>query len=418
LGPERPIWTAKAVEDERPACAGDGGVVTDFDPYTMAARFGASESTARPIAPPIYQSSTFWSPDADEFFDMATAPRHASFYTRYGNPTVRLFEDAVAQLEGARAALAFASGMAAITGAIMTFAGQGGHVLAQNALYAGVNGFLRNIAPRFGIAADFFVQTDFDDFAAKLRPETTLILLESPANPLLGLTDIAAIAAHAKANGGAVVLVDNTIATPINQRPLSLGADIVMHSATKALGGHADLIGGVLAGSEAHIEAVWEVAHLLGATLDPFAAWLALRGLRTLPMRVERHNRTALAVAQRLDRNPRIVAVHYPGLASHPQHNLAAGQLSPGAGGLLSFEVAGGLAAAETVLDNLHVAHRSASFGSFSSLVVHPAAMWAGTMTEAQMRDVALPPGLIRLGVGFEDPDVIAGDVEQALAKL
>jgi methionine-gamma-lyase len=281
-----------------------------------------------------------------------------------------------------------------------------------------VNGFLRNIAPRFGIAADFFVQTDLDDFAAKLRPETGLILLESPANPLLGVTDIEAIAAHAKANGGAVVMVDNTIATPINQRPLGLGADIVMHSATKSLGGHADLIGGVLAGSEARIEAVWKVSHLLGATLDPFAAWLALRGLRTLPMRVERHNKTALAVARQLEKHPRIAAVHYPGLASHPQHNLAGRQLSPGAGGLLSFEVAGGLAAAETVLANLTVAHRSASFGSFSSLAVHPAAMWAGTMTESQMREIDLAPGLIRLGVGFEDPDTIAGDIEQGLAKL
>jgi cystathionine beta-lyase/cystathionine gamma-synthase len=391
--------------------------VTDFDPYTLAARLGAGESDARPIAPPLYQTSTFWSPDADEFLEMATAPRHTGFYTRYGNPTVRLFEDAVAQLEGGEAAMAFGSGMAASTGAVLSLAA-GGHVVAQSSLYAGVAALLRNIAPRFGIAVDFFEQTDFDGFAAALKPQTKLIVLESPANPLLGITDIAGIAAHAKANGEAVVMVDNTIATPINQRPLALGADLVMHSATKALGGHADLLGGVLVGSNALIERIWRTAYLFGAVFDPFAAWLAIRGLRTLPMRVERHNATALAVAERLEGHPLMAAVHYPGLRSHPQHNLAAQQLRPGGGGLLSFEVAGGLAAAETVLANMHVAHRSASFGSFSSLAVHPAAMWAASMNEAELVTAGVVPGLIRLGVGFEGPAVIAGDIEQALAKL
>ncbi|HLK23307.1 MAG TPA: aminotransferase class I/II-fold pyridoxal phosphate-dependent enzyme [Caulobacteraceae bacterium] len=392
--------------------------MNDFDPYTLAAHFGGAESTARPIAPPIYQSSTFWSPDADEFFAMATQPRHAGFYTRYGNPTVRQFEEAVAGLEGAEAALGFASGMAATTAAIMSLTGQGGHVVGQTALYAGVNGFLRNIAPRFGIEVAFFAQGDLDAFARALKPQTRLVVLESPSNPLLGVSDIARLAAQTKAVSQAVVLIDNTIATPINQRPLSLGVDLVMHSATKSLGGHADLVGGVLAGSEALIETIWQTAHLLGGTLDPFAAWLALRGVRTLAMRVERHNRTAQVLAERLERHPKIAAVHYPGLRSHPQHALAAAQMSPGFGGLMSFEVDGGLAAAQTVLANLRVAHRSASFGSFSSLAVHPAAMWAGTMTESQMREIALPPGLIRFGVGFEDPDVIAGDIEQALAAL
>jgi cystathionine beta-lyase/cystathionine gamma-synthase len=392
--------------------------VTDFDPYTLAARFGGGQTDAHPIAPPIYQTSTFWSADADAFLESATKARHTGFYTRYGNPTVRLFEDAVAQLEGAEAAMAFGSGMAATTGAVLSLAAPGGHVVAQSSLYAGVTGLLRNIAPRFGISVDFFEQTDVAAFAAVLKPETKLIVLESPANPLLGVTDIASISAHAKAKGEAVVMVDNTIATPINQRPLMLGADLVMHSATKALGGHADLLGGVLVGSTALIERIWHTAYLFGAVFDPFAAWLALRGLRTLPMRVERHNRTALAVAERLERHPRVVATHYPGLRSHPQHNLAAHQLKPGAGGMLSFEVAGGLAAAETVLSSLEVAHRSASFGSFSSLVVHPAAMWAASMDEAELVAAGVAPGLMRLGVGFEDPDVIAGDIERGLAKL
>jgi methionine-gamma-lyase len=197
-----------------------------------------------------------------------------------------------------------------------------------------------------------------------------------------------------------------------------MGADLVTHSATKSLGGHSDITGGVLAGSSALITSVWQTSYLLGATLDPFAAWLALRGLRTLPMRVARHNLTAMEVAARLERSAKIKAVHYPGLPSHPQHDLAKRQMPNGSGGLLSFEVDGGLAAAETVMANLRIAHRSASFGSFSTLAVHPAAMWAGMMSEEQLKQSELPPGLIRLGVGFETPDAIASDIEAALERI
>ena len=388
------------------------------DPFTMLSEPTAVLGSMTPIAPPLYQTSTFWSSDPDEFLNMATAPRHAAFYTRYGNPTVRLFEDAVARLEGAEAALATASGMAAMAAAILTFVGQGERVLAQKVMYGGTIGFLRNLAPRFGIDVDFFDQRSFEEFSDALSPKTKLILLESPSNPLLRLTDIAQFTIHAKGVSNATILIDNTVSTPINQRPLLLGVDLVMHSATKALGGHADFIGGILAGSSACITSVWKTAHLLGATMDPFAAWLALRGLRTLPMRVARHNQTALQVATRLERHPSIPAVYYPGLKSHPQHELAQRQMPNGTGGLLSFEVVGGLTAAETVMSRMKIAHRSASFGSFSTLAVHPAAMWAGMMTEAQLHEAELPPGLIRLGVGFEDPDVIADDIEAALAHI
>jgi methionine-gamma-lyase len=329
-----------------------------------------------------------------------------------------LFEDAVARLEGAEAALATASGMAAVTAAILTFVGQGERVLAQSALYGGTIGFLRNIAPRFGIIVDFFEQENFDEFSQLLKPDTKLIILESPSNPLLRLTDIRQFTSHVKATSNAVTMIDNTVSTPINQRPLSLGVDLAMHSATKALGGHSDVTGGVLAGSSALITSVWHTAYLLGAAMDPFAAWLALRGLRTLPMRVARHNQSALEVATRLEGNSRIKAVHYPGLPSHPQHELYRRQMGNGAGGLLSFEVEGGLVAAEAVMAGLKIAHRCASFGSFSTAAVHPAAMWAGMMSAEQLRQSGLPLGLIRLGVGFEDPAKIADDIEAAIVRI
>jgi len=384
------------------------------DPQTWLAGIGFEIQTARPVAPPIYQTSTFWASDAGEFLDMATAARHSAFYTRYGNPTVRLLEDAVAHLEGGEAAIATASGMAAMVAAVLTFAGAGKHMIAQHALYGGTTGFLRKIAPRLGIGLDLFDQQDFESFAAALKPETSLILLESPTNPLLRLTDIATLSAHARSVCDAMILIDNTLATPINQRPLTLGADLVMHSITKSIGGHSDVSGGILVGSIAHVTAVWQTAYLLGATLDPFAAWLALRGLRTLPLRVAQHNSSALKVASRLEGHRKVKTVHYPGLKSHPQFELARRQMR-GAGGVLSFEVEGGMHGAEVVMAEMKLAHRSASFGSFSTLAVHPAAMWAGMMNEEQLLEAGLPAGLVRIGVGLEDPDRISEDIEVAL---
>jgi methionine-gamma-lyase len=233
---------------------------------------------------------------------------------------------------------------------------------------------------------------------------------------LLQLTDIQAVCARVRAVGEAVVMVDNTLATPIIQRPLTLGADLVMHSLTKSVGGHSDITGGLVAGDRTRIVEVWRTAFILGATLDPFAAWLALRGLRTLELRVLRQSQTALAVAERLAAHPKISAVHYPGLASHPQATLAQRQMPGGGGGVLSFEVEGGLKAAERVVSAMRRAHRAASFGSVSTLVVHPAAMWAGMMSEAHLHEASVPPGLIRLGVGLDGAQGVIDDIEQALS--
>ncbi len=304
--------------------------------------------------------------------------------------------------------------MGAVVAALLTFVAAGEHVIAQRVMYGGTMGLLKNIAPRLGIEVSFVEQTSTEAFAQAIRPTTRLMMLESPSNPMMRLTDLRAVAALAKSKG-ITTLVDNTIASPINQRPHALGIDLVMHSATKYLSGHSDLSAGVVAGSTASISAIWEKAYVLGSTLDPFAAWLALRGLRTLPMRVERHNQTAMQVATYLEQHPRVDAVHYPGLPTHPQHALARRQMS-GFGGVLSFEVAGGAEAAEAVVAGLRLAHRSASFGSFSTLVVHPSAMWAGMLNAEQLREADLPPSLIRLGVGFESPAALISDLQGALA--
>ncbi len=390
-------------------------MTSNSDPFTLLARAGVEVPTMSfPIAPPLYQTSTFWADDAETFVAMATEPLHPGFYTRYGNPTTRALEDAVAGLEGGEAALATASGMSAIVAALMTLVAHGEHVVAQDALYGGTQGLLKNIAPRLGIEVTFVDQTDTAAFERALQPNTRLFLLESPCNPLMMITDLEAVARIAR-SAGVRTLVDNTIASPINQKPLAFGVDLVMHSATKYLGGHSDISAGVLIGSRDLVATVWEKAYLLGATLDPFAAWLGLRGLRTLPMRVARHNATALAVATHLLDHPRVIAVHYAGLESHPQHQLACKQMT-GFGGVLSFEVAGGMDAAESVVAHLKGAHRSASFGSFSTLVVHPAAMWAGMMSPEQVEQSGLPAGLVRLAVGYEDPQHIIADLDAALA--
>ncbi|PXW64551.1 methionine-gamma-lyase [Chelatococcus asaccharovorans] len=389
----------------------------DLDPSTFLAQIQVQMPTySNPIAPPIFQTSTFAAEDAQSFANMATEPLHAGFYTRYGNPTTRAFEDAVTALEGGGAGLATASGMAAVVATLLTFVASGEHVVAQRVLYGGTTGFLKNVAPRLGIEVSFVDQIDTAAFLDAVRPMTRLIILESPSNPMMRLTDLAAIADFAN-RAGIATFVDNTIASPLNQRPISMGVDLVMHSATKYLAGHSDVSAGIVVGSKEKISAIWEKAYILGATLDPFAAWLALRGLRTLPMRIARHNDTAMRVATFLAQHSQVEAVHYPGLPSHAQHDLARRQMT-GFGGVLSFEVKGGAVEAEKVVSNLHLAHRSASFGSFSTLVVHPAAMWAGMMSAEQLRDADLPANLIRLGVGFEAPEALIADLDGALASL
>jgi methionine-gamma-lyase len=317
-------------------------------------------STAAVVAP-IYQTANFYGTSAEDFLERSSRPRHSEFYTRYRNPNAAHVETVLAALEGGEAAMLAGSGMGAISVAVLSLVEHGGHVVGQTNHYGGTVGLLRDLLPRFGVEVTQVDQRDTGAFEKALRKNTKMIMLETPSNPPLRLTDLRAVAAIAKAHG-ALTVVDNTFATPLNQRPLDLGIDVVVHSATKYLGGHSDVIAGAVVGSAALIERIWNTHVVLGASLGPFDAWLILRGLRTLSLRVKRHNENALALAEFLENHRAVKRVNYPGLKSHPQHELACRQMS-GFGGVLSFEVSSGYDGAKKVLSRLRLPRIAASVG-------------------------------------------------------
>lgn len=367
------------------------------------------------IAPPIHQTATFAAGSDAEFAEMANTPRHPRNYTRDGNPTTRRAESIIAALEGAEAALLTSSGMGAISTTALSLLGSGDHVIAQKTHYMGTAQLLGTLLPRLGIDVTLVDQTSTDSFASALRPSTKLIYLESPANPLLTLTDMATVASLAHRHG-ALTVCDSTIASPVNQNPIRLGVDLVVHSATKFLGGHHDLMAGVVAGPRELIDRIWHTSVVLGPVPDPFAAWLLVRGLRTLPLRIARQNVTALKLATYLDQHPDVARVHYPGLPSHPQYELARTQMPGGFGGLLSFELRGGFAAAQAFIKAMKIPVRAVSFGGFESLATQPAAMWAGAIGAEKTEEAGIPTGLIRFSVGLEHPDDLVDDLKHALA--
>jgi len=369
-----------------------------------------------PVAPPIYQTSTFRAPSVEEFAHMALEVRNDHFYTRCGNPTLTEAEDVLAELEGGESALVTGSGMAAISTSVLTFVGAGDHVIAQHIHYAGTTSFLREFLPRLGVTVSFVDQTDPVSFENALTASTKLILVETPSNPLLRLTDLKRLSAFAKEHG-LLTIVDNTIATPINQQPLKFGIDLVVHSGTKYLSGHSDVSAGVVIGSQALIDRVWETFLLLGPVLGPFDAWLLLRGLRSLPLRVERQNRTALAVAEFLSRHEKVSHVYYAGLETHSQRELALEQMS-GFTGMLSFELRSGTSGAERLISALRVITHAPSFGGVESLIVCPATMEAHMMNEEQFDRVGVKAGLVRLSVGLENERDIISDLDQALEQV
>jgi cystathionine gamma-lyase len=365
------------------------------------------------VNPPIYQTSTFRAETAEEFAEIATTPHNSRYYTRYGNPTLARVEAVVAELEGAEAALTTASGMGAITTTILALVQQGDHIVAQTNHYMGTTQLLEEVLPRFGVSCTTVDQTDIQAFAGAITPQTRLILIETPANPTLQLTDLRAVAELARSRG-ILTCADNTFATPVNQRPLALGVDLALHSGTKYLGGHHDLVAGVVVGSRTLIEKIWKIHLVVGSVLGPIDAWLLLRGLRTLSARVEKQNRSALSIARFLETHPAIERAHYPGLESHPQHALAARQMT-GFGGVLSFAVRGGYAATQTFVSKLKLAAQAVSLGGYETLAVHAAAMWAGTLGEQGLAEAGIHPNLVRLSVGLEDEADLINDLRRAL---
>jgi methionine-gamma-lyase len=365
------------------------------------------------LSPPIFQTSTFRADSAADFTHRSDQPRHPEFYARYGNPNALQVESVLAALEGAEAALVTASGMAAVSATVLTIAEKGAHVVAQSNHYGASVTLLQQLLPRFGVEVTQVNQRDPSAFERAVRPNTKLILAETPSNPVIGLTDLRAVAAIAKSRG-ITTLVDSTFATPINQRPLDLGFDLVFHSATKYFGGHSDLLAGVVMGSKEWIDRIWNTHIVIGAIAAPFDAWLILRGLRTLALRVQRHNENALALARFLEGHKAVGAVYYPGLKSHPQHELACRQMS-GFGGMLSFEARGGSEAADRFLDRLRLAARATSLGSVETLAVNAATNFLHYMSLEEAARLGIVPGLVRVSVGLEGIDDVIADFDQAL---
>jgi methionine-gamma-lyase len=374
---------------------------------------GDVQSRAGAVVAPIYQATTFAASSNEEFLDAATRSYSDEFYTRYGNPNHTQVAEVMSALEGAEQAIVTASGMGAISTLALSLLSQGDHVVIQRTTYPGTTNLITNLMARFGISSSYVDQIETRSLEVAIRPETRLVLLETPSNPLLGITDIRAFTEIAHHNGS-IVAVDNTVATPINQRPLSLGADLVWHSATKYLGGHSDVSAGVIAGRGDLVEQIWRTHLAIGSVLGPIDAWLLLRGIRTLDVRVARHNENALALAVALEQHPEIIEVFYPGLRSHPQHELAQTQMK-GFGGLLSFTASGGAARADRVLDLLRLTTRAPSLGSVHSIATRPAAMWSDQRQYQSQVEDDVDAGLIRLSVGIESKEDLLKDFVQAL---
>ncbi len=359
------------------------------------------------VSVPIYQSSTFAVPSVEEGAARFAGTSAGPIYTRLGNPTTQALEEAVAALESGYGAVATATGMAAISSVLLALLRQGDHVVATRPLYGATAKLIETRLARFGVTCTFVPAVDADALSLAIRPDTRLIVIETPANPNLDLVDVAA-AARAARSAGIHLVVDNTFAGPHLQRPLELGADIVVHSTTKSLTGHSDVVAGIVVTQNASLRnAVRDTAIAFGMTIDPHQAWLVLRGIRTLGMRVERAQANAIAIASWLEKQPEVASVRFPGLPSHPQYELARRQMS-GPGSVIAFEVHGGAEAARAVLNAVRIITLAVSLGGVESLIEHPA-----SMTHAG-GDIA--PGLIRLSVGCEDLEDLRDDLAHALA--
>jgi len=336
-------------------------------------------------------------------------------YTRYANPTLGEVEETLAALEGAEAAVLLASGMAAMSTALVSLVSSGDEVLASRSLYGGTLRLLRELLPRFGVTSRFLGPEEIAAVDAHASERSRVLVVESPTNPTLEIIDLrsAAAAAHRR---GLVVVADNTFASPALQRPLALGADLVMHSLTKSLGGHSDVIGGALAGSRSRIDAARDTMKVLGGCLDPHAAFLVGRGLKTLHLRVERQSENALALARRLEGHPGVRRVIYPGLPSHPGHEIARAQMRR-FGGLVTFVLEGGLAAAERFYDRLAIVSRAASLGGVESVVSLPVLTSHHGIGEAELAAAGIDPGMVRISLGVEDAEDLVADVLQALER-
>jgi methionine-gamma-lyase len=383
---------------------------------TLAVHAGESPCPATgALDTPIYQSTTFVSADSDEMAAVYGEEKFGYMYTRYGNPTIRALEAKVAALEGGEAALAFATGMAAISSAILGYVQAGDHVVAARSLYGAAYNFLNTKLPRLGASSTFVPSSQIEDFEKAIQPNTRLIYFETPSNPILAIVDIAALAQMAKARG-IPTIIDNTFASPALQRPISLGVTVSVHSATKYLCGHGDAMGGMVIGPKDYIsELIHEVIRDFGGVISPFNAWLILRGIRTLHLRMPAHCSNAQKVAEFLAQHPKVERVNYPGLPNHPGHEIARKQMSA-FGAMVSFEVKGGYEGGKKVMDRVKIFARAASLGDTRSLIVHSASTSHRAVPRDQRLAIGITDGLVRLSVGIEAVEDLIADLDQALA--
>jgi cystathionine beta-lyase/cystathionine gamma-synthase len=366
-----------------------------------------------PVSTPIYQTSTFEATDNEEMLRVTPTDK---FYTRYGNPTNTAAEAAIAELEGAEGALLFASGMSAITTTILALTRSGDHIVAQRDIYGGTTKFLSAWLPKLRVETTFVDTTEYDQHARAVRPNTKLLYLESPTNPTVRVVDLKKVSALARENG-IFTMIDSTFATPINQRPIDFGIDLVMHSGTKYLGGHADLMCGVVAGRQDLMAKIKETRSTLGGVMDPHAAWLLLRGIKTLAVRVHRQNENALRVAQFLAQHPKVRRVHYPFLEGHPHRALAMEQMH-GGGGMVSFEVEGTGDDARRTTEAMELFTLAPSLGGVESLVSIPVLSSHIMISAEQRQKMGVTEQMIRLSVGIENADDLIADLEQALTVV
>ncbi len=384
-------------------------------PQTMAIHAGEPQrhGVGGPVVTEICRSSTFTFSSTAEMKLWAEGKSKAYIYTRYGNPTLAVAEGKIAALEGAEAAVVTASGMAAISSALLGALKHGDELISTAQLYGGSYRLMRDIFPDMGITTHR-VGMDLEGIENLVTPRTKVLYVETPTNPTLRLVDIEKAVRFAKKHG-LVSIIDNTFATPVLQNPIALGYDMVVHSATKALAGHSDLIAGVVAGSKKWMERVRHMVIYLGGSMDPGAAYLLIRGIKTLGVRVERQCKNAVAVAKFLEKHPKVARVHYPGLASHPDHKLAKKQMR-GFGSMMAFDLKGGLPAARRFCDRVQLFLLAASLGGVESLVILPIYSSHYNMTIEELRQAGVSPGTVRISIGLEDAEDLISDLKQALA--
>ncbi len=380
---------------------GSGGV----DPQTGA------------ISVPIYQSSTFAFKSAKHGAAIFAGEDNGYVYTRLGNPTQAALEREMAFLEGGEAALCFSSGMAAISGVILSLCQSGDNLVSSDTVYGGTHNLYKETLPRWNIQVKEIDATNLKNLENAIDEKTRMIFIESPANPTLSIIDIEGCANIAKKNGIPLV-IDNTFATPYLQRPLEMGAQIIIHSATKYIGGHGDTIAGVVVGKKNYIDELRaKILRDIGGVISPLNAWLLLRGLKTLPVRMDRHCANALEIAKFLSLHPKINWVRYPGLSTHPQHEMAVKQMKK-FGGMITFELKGGRKAGEKLMNSVGLITLAVSLGDCDSLMEHPASMTHSTYSAEKLAEIGVSEGLIRVSVGLEDPSDIITDLKLALKKI